>query len=101
MPAQQQMTVAPAKSGNGWSLNISGGAETRYRTKEAVRAGASKGRSNGHAQLIIKGRNGRIQNERTYGADPRRTRVSSSGARASGAKPGSPTRAPGAITGRV
>ena len=75
MPARQRMTVAPAKSGDGWSLNISGGAETRYRTKEeAVRAGASKGRSNGHAQLIIKGRNGRIQGERTYGADPRRSK---------------------------
>ncbi len=27
-----------------------------------------------HSQLVIKGRNGRIQSERTYGEDPRRTK---------------------------
>jgi hypothetical protein len=75
MPARQRITVSPAKGGDGWTLNISGGAETRFPTKtEAVRAGASEGRHNGHSQLIIKGRNGRIQSERTYGKDPRRTK---------------------------
>ena len=74
MAARQRLTVAPAKAG-GWTLHITGGAEKQFPTKEAaVRAGATQGRANGHAQLIIKGRNGRIQSERTYGADPRRTK---------------------------
>jgi hypothetical protein len=75
MPARQRMMVAPAKGGDGWTLTIASGNATKFRTKEqAVREGASQGRRNGHAQLIIKGRDGRIQNERTYGADPRRSK---------------------------
>ena len=74
MAARQRMTVSPARAKGGWILSIDG-AENTYPTKDqAVRAGASKGRQNGHAQLVIKGRNGRIQSERTYGADPRRTK---------------------------
>jgi hypothetical protein len=68
------MTVSPARGTGGWILSIDG-AKNTYRTKDqAVKAGASKGRQNGHAQLVIKGRNGRIQSERTYGADPRPTK---------------------------
>jgi Uncharacterized protein conserved in bacteria (DUF2188) len=75
MAARQRLTVSPAKAKDGWILNIVGDGEHSYPTKDqAVKAGASKGRQNGHAQLIIKGRNGRIQSERTYGADPRRTK---------------------------
>jgi hypothetical protein len=75
MAARQRMTVSPAQGKGGWTLSIAGAGENTYRTKaEAVKAGASKGRQNGHAQLVIKGRNGRIQSERTYGADPRRTK---------------------------
>lgn len=75
MPTRQRFTVSPNKGQAGWILKVTGGAGTAFRTKqEAVRAGASQGRKNGHAQLIIKGRNGRIQSERTYGTDPRRTK---------------------------
>jgi hypothetical protein len=74
MAARQRMTVSPAQGKGGWTLSIDG-AENTYRTKEqAVKAGASKGRQNGNAQLVIKGRNGRIQSERTYGGDPRRSK---------------------------
>jgi len=74
MPARKRITVGPAKGG-GWTLSLGGGQERDFSTKlEAVRVGAREGRANGHAQLIIKGRNGRIQDERTYGADPRRTK---------------------------
>jgi hypothetical protein len=74
MPARKRITVGPAKDG-GWMLNLGGGQERSFSTKtEAVRIGAAEGRTNGHAQLIIKGRNGRIQDERTYGADPRKTK---------------------------
>jgi hypothetical protein len=73
MAARQRLTVSPVQGKGGWTLSIAGAGENTYRTKaEAVKAGASKGRQNGHAQLVIKGRNGRIQSERTYGADPRR-----------------------------
>ena len=75
MAKRLRLAVAPAKGKDGWVLDISGGGESSYRTKQqAVKAGASKGRQNGHAQLVIKGRNGRIQSERTYGADPRRSK---------------------------
>lgn len=75
MPARQRLMVSPAQGKGGWTLSIDGTGQNTYRTKdEAVKAGASKGRKNGHAQLVIKGRNGRIQSERTYGADPRRSK---------------------------
>jgi hypothetical protein len=75
MATRQRLTVSPAKGTAGWTLSITGDGENTYRTKDqAVKAGASKGRQNGHAQLLIKGRDGRIQSERTYGADPRRSR---------------------------
>ena len=74
MPARKRMTISTAKGG-GWTLNLGGGQDRQFKTKaEAVRAGAREGRASGHAQLTIKGRNGRIQSERTYGADPRRTK---------------------------
>jgi hypothetical protein len=75
MAARQRLTVSPAKGKDGWTLAITGSGESTYRTKDqAVKAGASKGRQNGHAQLVIKGRDGRIQSQRTYGADPRQSR---------------------------
>ena len=44
--------------------------------REAVNEGARRGREiekdGGLAQLRIKGENGRVQSERTYGKDPRR-----------------------------
>ena len=73
MPKRLRLTVTPNK-GEGWT--VSGGEQARtYRTKqEAVRQAAATGRANGYAQVVIKGRDGRIQSERTYGADPRRSK---------------------------
>jgi hypothetical protein len=73
MPRRLRLTVS-ANKGQGWS--VSGGGQARtFRTKEeAVRQAAAAGRASGHAQVVIKGRDGRIQSERTYGADPRRTK---------------------------
>lgn len=57
-----------------WLLKDSCGHESPHKTKlEAVRAGAKRGRKHGHAQLVIHKRDGKIQEERTYGADPERT----------------------------
>jgi hypothetical protein len=73
MPRRLRLTVS-ANKGEGWT--VSGGDQAKtYQTKEeAVRQAAAAGRANGYAQVVIKGRNGRIQSERTYGADPRRTK---------------------------
>jgi hypothetical protein len=73
MPRRLRLTVT-ANKGEGWT--VSGGDQAKtYRTKEeAVRQAAAAGRANGYAQVVIKGRNGRIQSERTYGTDPRRTK---------------------------
>ena len=63
--------VSTNKSG-GWTLNLGGGQERRFTTKtEAVQFGARERRQ--RPRPVIKGRNGRIQAERTYGADPRRS----------------------------
>jgi hypothetical protein len=37
---------------------------------EAVRKAAELGRNNGHAQVVIRKEDGKIQSERTYGDDP-------------------------------
>jgi len=53
----------------------SSGGTTAHRTKtEAVREAARVGRENGNAQVIIKKRDGKIESERTYGKDPRRSK---------------------------
>lgn len=57
-----------------WLLKDSCGHEFLHHTKtEGVKAGAARGRKHGHAQLVIHKRDGKIQSERTYGADPERT----------------------------
>lgn len=52
---------------------------SRYERKadavaEGVRMGRAHLASGQLAQLVIRGKDGRIQQERTYGADPRRSR---------------------------
>jgi hypothetical protein len=52
-----------------------GGEEHHFDQKaEAVSAAAAAGRSLGNAQVVIKKRDGKIQSERTYGNDPRRSK---------------------------
>jgi Uncharacterized protein conserved in bacteria (DUF2188) len=73
MPRRLRLTVAHSKKDGVWTLK-GGSADQTFRTKQdAVRRAASEGRAHGHAQVIIKGLDGKIQSERTYGADPRRT----------------------------
>jgi hypothetical protein len=74
MANRLRLTVTHSKKDGVWS--IQGGSTNRtFATKaEAVRSAAREGRRNGHAQMIIKGKDGKIQSERTYGADPRRTK---------------------------
>jgi hypothetical protein len=54
-----------------WKLKDSCGHEQPFPTKRAgVAEGVKRGRKHGHAQLVIHKRDGQIQSERTYGADP-------------------------------
>jgi uncharacterized protein DUF2188 len=74
MSQRLRLTVTHSKRDKAWSVK-GGGREQSYSTKpEAVRAAASEGRRHGHAQVVIHGVDGKIKQERTYGADPRRTK---------------------------
>jgi len=75
MPKRMKMTVAYDKQVAAWTLKGAGEDGEPYDTKrEAVKRGVQVGRENGNAQLIIKGRDGKIREERTYGHDPRRSK---------------------------
>lgn len=72
--------VAPSKAGTGWTVSRDGKVVERFCTKAtAVDVAIEEARGEaGHGQptsLRIKGRNGRVQEERTYprSSDPRRT----------------------------
>jgi Uncharacterized protein conserved in bacteria (DUF2188) len=72
--ARLRLTVTPDKQGGGWKVEGAGAAEN-FRTKdEAIRAGRNRAKAADLGQLVVKGRNGRIQTEHTYGKDPRRTK---------------------------
>lgn len=76
-PRRARLEVLPDIEG-GWSVTCSGMViGTCDRRADAVAMAADTGRklwSEGtRAQLFIKGRDGKIQDERTYGEDPRAT----------------------------
>jgi len=74
MPKRTRIDVTPDKRAGGWIVK-GGGEEHRFdRKTEAVQAAAAAGRQLGNAQVVIKKADGRIQSERTYGGDPRRTK---------------------------
>lgn len=75
MPARKRFTVTHSKREGDWTVSGSAKADARFRTKvEAIRAAVAEGRAHGNAQVVIKKRDGRIQSERTYGNDPRRSK---------------------------
>jgi hypothetical protein len=75
MAERMRMTVSFDRNEARWTLKGAGeDGETYERKREAVKRGAQLGRENANAQLIIKGRDGKIREERTYGNDPRRTK---------------------------
>jgi hypothetical protein len=74
MAKRTRIEVNPAK-GAGWDVTQNGKAMSHHRKKDtAVDAAAARGRQDGHAQVIIKKQDGRIQSERTYGSDPPKTK---------------------------
>ncbi len=75
MAQRQQFIVQTNSKRGGWDLTKPGAARAvaHFDTKaEAVEAGREKARAAEPGQLIIKGQNGRIQTEHTYGNDPER-----------------------------
>jgi hypothetical protein len=75
MPKRTVITVGAAGEG-GWQGTAQGGAAGKtHRTKpEALKAAVRQAKATDLGLVRIKGRDGRIQSERTYGADPRRYR---------------------------
>jgi hypothetical protein len=76
--ARTIITVGPDPRG-GWCTTPAGSGDEvsdesqSFRTKaEAVTAAVRRAESAERGQVVIKGRNGRIQSERTYGDDPGR-----------------------------
>lgn len=73
-------TISPHKRSAGWCASVKGGARLYYTTQAAaIKATAKHCRQRWKEykephELIIKGRNGRIRDNRTYGNDPRGTK---------------------------
>lgn len=75
MNKRVKVTVQPTKGGNGWDV-VSPAGTVHHETKAPA---VTQGRQVAKAvpslsQLVIKGENGRIQTEHTYGADPEKYR---------------------------
>jgi len=74
MAARTRITVAYDKGDGAWSVKGADGTSTHRTKTKAVSEAARMGRKSGKAQVIIKKRDGKIESERTYGRDPRRTK---------------------------
>jgi hypothetical protein len=58
-----------------WAATVKGQSRIEYATQaEAITATAAIARANQPAEIIIKARDGVIRDNRTYGADPRRSK---------------------------
>jgi hypothetical protein len=79
MSTRLRYVVSYNKRARRWFLTSKGIYSSRFRTQlEAIRAGAAIGRAlwsiGKEAELIIKAKNGKIRDNRTYGNDPRGTK---------------------------
>jgi hypothetical protein len=73
--ARTRYVVAYNRRLRRWAATVKGQSRREYRTqREAITATAAIARTNQPAELIIKARNGVIRDNRTYGADPRRSK---------------------------
>ena len=72
MAKRKVIHVVFSKNEGNWQLR---GGDGSFSTKtKAVAAGKKQARAGGNGQLIIHRKTGGIQNEHTYGSDPRRTK---------------------------
>jgi hypothetical protein len=77
-PTRAVFHSVPSKSGSGWDVKKGGEVVSHHRRQEtseraAVRAGNKVLDGGGRAQAVLHKRDGTIREERTYGADPKRS----------------------------
>jgi hypothetical protein len=74
MPGRSVFTVGPASGpSKEWEVSAGAGRGHRFpRKDDAVRWAREQAKQAKPSQLRVKGANGRIQTEYTYGGDPRR-----------------------------
>lgn len=73
---RERFHVTHSQRSQSWQIKREGrsGPVAEAETKqEAISMGRDMARRMQHSQLLVHGRNGRIQNEYTYGEDPRGT----------------------------
>jgi hypothetical protein len=70
MPDRKKVTVEPASKG--WKVEVNGvfGDRDFEKKTQAIRYGREQAKGAELGQLTIKGQDGRIQREYTYGKDP-------------------------------
>jgi hypothetical protein len=74
MPKRTRIDVTPDKRAGGWVVKGDGEEHRFDRKADAVQSAAAAGRQLGNAQVVIRAMDGKIQSERTYGNDPRRSK---------------------------
>jgi hypothetical protein len=74
MPRRTRITVTCDRRTNAWKVKGGGETHTFATKQEAVQGATAAARMLGNSQVVIHKMDGTIQSERTYGADPRRTR---------------------------
>jgi hypothetical protein len=74
MPKRTRIDVMHSKKDGNWVVKGGGEQHSFERKADAVRSAADAGKMLGNAQVVIRTMDGRIQSERTYGSDPRRTK---------------------------
>jgi hypothetical protein len=74
MPKRTRIDVTPDKRTGGWVVKGDGEEHRFDRKADAVQSAAAAGRQLGNAQVVIRTMDGKIQSERTYGNDPRRSK---------------------------
>lgn len=77
-PKRKVFHSVPNPAGNGWVVEQGGDVVSRHRKQEtaeraAVSAGHAAQDSGGLGQAVLHRRDGTIREERTYGADPKKT----------------------------
>lgn len=77
-PTREVFHSVPSKTGNGWDMEHKGEVISRHRIqanseKAAVKAGHKAEDAGGLGQAVLHKGNGTVREERTYGADPKKT----------------------------
>lgn len=70
MARRTKYDVGPDGRSGGWVVKVGSVREPFATKQDAVKAAASRAKTAGNAQVIIRKKDGSIQSERTYVADP-------------------------------